>query len=74
MGARATAERFLNMEVDCGLLMAIGDGMGEVSGMFGVARRRYGRQRGQKGKLKYFIFSHSRNAPLVTEWVACEFF
>jgi len=42
MGARATAERFLNMEVDCGLLMAIGDGMGEVSGMSGVARRRGG--------------------------------
>lgn len=33
MGASATAERFLNIELDCGLLMAIGDGMGELRGI-----------------------------------------
>ena len=30
MGESAAAERFLNIEVECGLLMAIGDGMGEA--------------------------------------------
>ena len=29
IGASAAAERFLNIEIECGLLMAIGDGMGE---------------------------------------------
>ena len=29
IGASAAAERFLNIEVECGLLMAIGDGNGE---------------------------------------------
>ena len=40
MGASAAAERFLNMEVECGLLMAIGEGMGEVLGMSILVRRR----------------------------------
>lgn len=52
MGARTAAERFLNIEVECGLLMAIGDGMGEVGiSVYSCVcrrRRRHGRRHGRQ--------------------------